>query len=75
VGYGAMVGEWVLSVDYAPVVLDGRSFWMPATIASRTTSGRGSFHAIVWTFRASYSNFHKLEVTSRILPFSEAPAQ
>jgi hypothetical protein len=29
----------------------------------------------VWTFRASYSNFHKLEVTSRILPFSEAPAQ
>jgi hypothetical protein len=74
-GYGAMVGEWALSVDYAPVVLDGKSFWMPATITSRTTSGRGSFHPIAWTFKASYGNFHKLEVTSRILPFSGATAQ
>jgi len=71
---GAIMGDWVLSVDYAPVVLDGKSFWMPATIASRSTSGRGTFHPIVWTFRATYSNYHKLEVTSRILPFSEAPA-
>jgi len=68
-GYGAIVGDWVLSVDYAPVVLDGKSFWMPATINSRSTSGRGTFHPIVWTFRANYSNYHKLEVTSRILPF------
>jgi hypothetical protein len=77
-GYGArgpIVGDWVLSVDYAPVVLDGRSFWMPATINSRSASGRGSFHPTVWTFKASYRNFHKLEVTSRILPFSDAPAQ
>jgi hypothetical protein len=71
---GAMVGEWVLSVDYAPVVLDGRSFWMPATITSRTTSGRGTYYSTVWTFKASYRNFHKLEVTSRILPGSETPA-
>ena len=68
-GYGAIVGDWVLSVDYAPVVLDGKSFWMPATINSRSTSGRGTFHPIMWTFRANYSNYHKLEVTSRILPF------
>jgi hypothetical protein len=74
-GYGTRVGEWVLSVDYAPVVLDGKSFWMPATINSRSTSGRGSFHPIIWTFKASYRNFHKLEVTSRILPASETPVQ
>jgi hypothetical protein len=74
-GYGAIAGEWALSVDYAPVVLDGKSFWMPATITSRTASGRGTFHPIVWTFRASYRNFHKLEVRSRILPFSGATAQ
>ena len=74
-GYGAMVGEWALSVDYAPVVLDGKSFWMPETITSRTTGGRGSFHPIVWTFKASYGNFHKLEVRSRIVPFGEATAQ
>jgi hypothetical protein len=74
-GYGAIAGEWVLSVDYAPVMLDGKSFWMPATINSRSTSGRGSFHPIIWTFKASYRNFHKLEVTSRILPASETPVQ
>jgi hypothetical protein len=74
-GYGAIVGEWALSVDYAPVVLDGKSFWMPATITSRTASGRGTFHPIVWTFKASYRNFHKLEVRSRIVPFGEATAQ
>ena len=76
-GYGArgpLVGEWVLSVEYAPVELDGKSYWMPATINSRTTSGRGTFHATVWTFMASYRNFHKLEVRSRILPFSGATA-
>jgi hypothetical protein len=74
-GHGAIMGDWVLSVDYAPVVLEGKSFWMPATINSRCTSGLGSFHSIAWTFKASYSNFHKLEVRSRILPFSGATAQ
>ena len=74
-GYGAIVGEWALSVDYAPVVLDGKSFWMPAKITSRTASGRGTFHPIEWTFNANYRNFHKLEVRSRIVPFSEATVQ
>jgi hypothetical protein len=64
-----VVGDRVLSVDYAPVLLEGQSFWMPVAIASTITSGRGSFHATVWSFKASYRNFHKLEVTSRILPF------
>jgi hypothetical protein len=64
-----VVGDRVLSVDYAPVLLEGQSFWMPVAIASTITSGRGTFHATVWSFKASYRNFHKLEVTSRILPF------
>lgn len=63
-----VVGEWVISVDYAPAVLDGETFWMPATISSRATSGKGTYHAVVWSFRATYRNFHKLEVTSRIVP-------
>ena len=70
-----VVGDWILSVDYAPVVLDGKSFWMPATINSRSTSGHQTFHPIVWTFRAAYTNYHKLEVTSRIVPGSEAPVR
>jgi hypothetical protein len=68
-----VVGERVISVDYAPVVLNGQTFWMPATIASTVTSGKGTYHAIVWSFRATYRNFHKLEVTSRILPADAAP--
>lgn len=69
----SVVGEWVLSVDYAPVLLGGQTFWMPATITSRATSGKGTFHATVWSFKATYRNFHKLEVTSRILPAGDAP--
>jgi hypothetical protein len=67
------MGDRVLTVDYAPVQLDGQTFWMPAAIASTVTSGRGTFHAIVWTFKATYRNFHKLEVTSRILPATAGP--
>jgi hypothetical protein len=70
----AVKGERVLTIDYAPVVLDEQTFWMPATINSRTTAGAGTFHSIVWSFRATYRNFHKLEVTSRILPAGEVPA-
>jgi hypothetical protein len=63
------VGDRVLSVDYAPVLLEGQSFWMPSTIASTVTRGRGTYHVTVWSFKASYRNFHKLEVTSRMMPF------
>ena len=68
-----VAGERVLTVDYAPVVLGGETFWMPSTIRSGTTSGAGTFHAVVWSYRATYQNYHKLEVTSRILPGSETP--
>ena len=68
-----MKGEWVLAVDYAPVALDGRNFWMPETITSQSTSGRGTFHQIVWTFHATYRNFHKLEVTSHVVPADATP--
>lgn len=61
-------GEWAIAVDYAPVILDGRSFWMPSNVRSRVTSEPNSFHSKTWTFQASYRNFHKLEVVSRIVP-------
>ena len=69
------VGKRVLTIDYAPVVLDGGSFWMPSTITMSITSGAGSFHPIVWLFRATYRNYHKLEVKSRILSGGEMPAR
>ena len=61
-------GEWVVSVDYAPVLLDGKTFWMPAAINSRVTSDPNTFHSRTWIFKGTYSNFHRLEVTSRVLP-------
>ena len=66
--YPATIGEWVLSVDYAPVQLSGQTFWMPATITSHTSSGTNTFKPTFWSFKATYRNYHKLEVTSRIVP-------
>lgn len=74
--YGSLgVGKRDLTVDYAPVLLGGETFWMPSTITMRVTRGSGTFHMIVWSFRATYRNYHKLEVKSRILPSSERPAR
>jgi hypothetical protein len=70
-----VIGERVLTVDYAPIPLGKETFWLPSTITMRATSGSGTFHTIVWSFRATYRNYHKLEVTSRILPGIKVPAQ
>jgi hypothetical protein len=69
------IGERVITVDYASVLLGGETFWMPSAINLRVTSGSGTFHKIVWSFRATYRNYHKLEVKSRVLPGFEKPAR
>jgi hypothetical protein len=66
------IGVWVASIDYASVVLEGKTFWLTKTLDAKMTGGRGP---TVWSFNAKYSNYHKLEVTSRILPASEEPVQ
>lgn len=63
-----IVGKRLLSIDYAPVELGGETFWMPSTITMRATSGSGTFHRMVWSFQGTYRNYHKLQVTSRIVP-------
>ena len=68
-----VVGKRVITVDYAPVVLDGETFWMPSTITLRATSGAGTFHMTVWSFQAGYRNYHRLEVTSHIHLADGAP--
>ncbi len=57
-------GVWTVSVDYATVLLGGRSFWMPSVITSNMAAVPGP---TVWSFKAQYSNYHKLEVTTRIV--------
>jgi len=56
---------WSWSIDYAPVAFNNNSFWMPKTITSTATANS---EKIDWSFVATYSNYHKLTVTSRILP-------
>jgi hypothetical protein len=65
-GSSPVVGKRELTVDYAPVVLGGETFWMPSLVNLRNASGSGTFHMIVWSFRATYRNYHRLEVTSHI---------
>jgi len=69
-----IVGRRDITVDYAPVSLGDETFWMPSAIIMRNTSGAGTFHMMVWSFRATYRNYHRLEVTSRILPGFATPA-
>jgi len=69
----AVTGVWHISIDYSPVQLGGQTFWMPASITSRATPEDVRDHTI-WWFNARYTDYHKLEVTFRILP-PNGPAQ
>ena len=55
---------WTWAVDYAPVTFDNKEFWVPQTIA---TKARGNDIPVVWSFAATYSNYHKLTVSSHII--------
>jgi hypothetical protein len=56
-------GNWRVFVDYAPVQLEGKTFWLPSRIISEETDGIST-----WKFDGYYRNYHKLEVTSRVIP-------
>jgi hypothetical protein len=58
-------GLWIWTIDFSPVNLDGQTFWLPRTIDSTASAYN---LPIVWTFTANYSNCHKLNVTSHVLP-------
>lgn len=54
--------QWKVRIAYKPVVLNARTFWLPATITSLCSNDRTE-----WFFRGAYRNYHLLEVHSRIL--------
>jgi len=66
-----ITGERVLAATYAPVALGGESFWLPQAI--HMTDRSDGFRGLQWSFDATYSNCHRLEVTTRILPGYRAP--
>jgi hypothetical protein len=65
---GTGMGYLNVTVEYAPVELDGKSFWLPTRISERMADRRFS-----WRYDATYRNYHKMEVTSRILPLEKTP--
>jgi len=67
-----VVGRRIITVDYAPVLLGDETFWMPSAITMRIIND-SDFNGTAWSFRATYRNYHKMEVTSRVLPGSAAP--
>jgi hypothetical protein len=73
-GAAPFTGQWNVSVDYAPVLLGSKSYWLPTKISQRMlgSSIMKETSDVLWnewSYEATYRNFHKLEVTSRILPF------
>jgi len=54
--------HWNVQVVYKPVVLNNRTFWLPATIVSTCSNDNEE-----WSFRGAYRNYHLLEVHSRIV--------
>lgn len=66
---GSETGWWDVTVEYAPVELDGKTFWLPKRIYESMAVRRAS-----WSYDASYRKYHLMEATSRILPSDETPA-
>ncbi len=64
---------WTWSIDYAPITLNGKSFWLPKATSSRLETGDGRTR---WSFVANYSNYHLMGVSSTILPgYTVVPEQ
>ena len=53
------------SVDFAPILLNGQSLWLPTTIMAFTSE---TPNASAFRFTAHYSNYHRFAATSTILP-------
>jgi hypothetical protein len=61
------VGVWYISINYAPILLVGQTFWMPTALTSTATPS-DAYTPTVYSFSARYADYHKLEVTSHIVP-------
>jgi hypothetical protein len=60
------------AVDFAPVTLNGRSFWLPSTVVAFTTE---TPKTNAFRFTAKYSNYHRFAASSTILPTTSDSTQ
>ena len=47
-------------------MMDGKQFWLPKTISSKSSSLDGG--RFKWSFLATYGNYHLMTVTTTVLP-------
>jgi hypothetical protein len=60
------------AVDFAPVNLNGKSFWLPSTVTAFTTE---TPKTSAFRFTAKYSNYHRFTASSTILPTTSDSTQ
>ena len=60
------------AVDFAPVNLNGRSFWLPSTVTAFTTE---TPKTSAFRFTAKYNNYHRFAASSTILPTTSDSTQ
>ena len=60
------------AVDFAPVNLNGKSFWLPSTVTAFTTD---TPKTSAFRFTAKYSNYHRFTASSTILPTTSDSTQ
>jgi hypothetical protein len=60
-----MKGEWTWTVEYGPVQLLGKTFWVPKTIRSTSVTKDPSY---TWSFEGTYTDYHLFHAESRIVP-------
>lgn len=54
-----------VSVEYAPVVINGKTYWMPKTVTAEQTVPSAK-HSVGGQYIASYSNYHQFNVSVKI---------
>ena len=57
------------AVDFAPVTLSGKSFWLPFMVTASTSE---TPKTNAFRFTAHYSNYHRFAATSTILPSGDS---
>ncbi len=67
-GDGRDTVDWEWTIDYAPVELDRKTFWLANTVSSKMRTNPGPRVVSSWTFVANYRNYHLLAAHSTILP-------
>jgi hypothetical protein len=61
-----------VAIDYGPVELGGKTYWLTKTVTSDCKDKKKPIHL---HYEAHYTNYHRYAATTTILPGDPAPTQ